>query len=435
MTEEAIRVRTEKQKPALPDRLLARPYIYLVFVLLAVQVNNLKKAEQAVYGWLGYPAGFPFLRVVLWLLCAGMIGLYLWRLVRGDVSRRPGMVLLLLAMHGVLILMTLVYGGASGYWLHWVTALSLMLALEMGLQREKQSVLEGFSLALALWLCLNLPVRLLVPWGLNGPDSNPLFVPEWLLGSRVTYYRVAFPALGLEMIRSQMRHGRYTLRTLAVFLLVAVTVALHRGATALMGYAVLLGMLAAFSCRALPRYATPAAMLGVSAALFIAVQFLHVQYLFTPLLERGLGKDATLNLRTEIWTEALKVIRNYPLTGVGLLPVSYLQQLFHATAEAPFNHTHNQILEIWMHGGLLALAPFLGMVALASRQALRFRQSAAVKTAAVLLMAFLFMGTVEIFHNDALYYPLFVLLARADCLQAPARQLPCMSFRRRIARR
>ena len=64
------------------------------------------------------------------------------------------------------------------------------------------------------------------------------------------------------------------------------------------------------------------------------------------------------------------------------------------------------------------------MIVLAGRAVLRYRRSAAVKTSALLLMTFLLMGTVEIFHNEPIFYPLFVLASRADCLSTGSTELP-----------
>lgn len=415
------------------DKLLSRPIFSLFFVFLAVRANDLKKADEAVAKAVGWQA-FYGLRILLWALCALVAFIYLWRLIRGGLRKKSPALWCLLALHGVLIAMTLIYRGATGYWLNWAAGLALCLLLDMGLQRERGATLEAFSLALLTWLLANLPVRILIPWGLNGPDSNPLFVPEWVIGNRVIYYRLAFPALAFEMIRAQREEGRYTLRTLLVFAVVTATVALQRGGTALLGYALLLGMLAFFGRRALPRYALPITMLGVSVLLFVGLHFFRIQELFAVLIQRILHKDMTLTYRSDVWTEAVDVIRRYPITGVGYLPLSYMRELFHSTPETPLNHTHNQVLELLFHGGLLALLPFIGMTAWGSREALRHRRSPAVKTAAILLMVFLFMGTVDIFHTDPLYYPLFILLGRADCLAGEDDALPRISFFARVRR-
>ena len=430
------------------DRLLSRPVFYALFTLIAIRANDLKKAERAVFGLSEYDARqvFPFLRVPLWILCAAVLCMYACRWINGRISRKQPMLWCFLGMHGALAAVTLAFHGASGYWLHWMCGLCLMLIIDMGLQRERESLLEGMAWAFLIWLALNVPARLLWPGGLNYRQSvlvwyiepvenaEAAFVPEWLLGNRVFYYRLAFPGLCLEMIRTQVKHGRYTLRTGIVFALTLFAVVTQRGGTALMGFALLMGMLVWCNRRALPRYATPAVMLGASALLFIGMHFLHIQENLGFLIRDRLGKDTDLTYRTHIWEETLKIIKNYPLTGVGLLPVEYVRQLFGSTFAQPLNHTHNQLLELMMHGGVLALLPYLGMVWIATREALRYRRCAAVKTAAILLMTFLFMGTVDIFHNDPIYYPMFMLLARADRLDEGAKKLPRISLLQRINR-
>ena len=430
------------------DRLLSRPAFYMLFTLIAIRANDLKKWERGIFGLGDFDSRqvFPFLRVLLWALCGIVLGMYICRWASGRIKRKQPMLLCFLGMHAALILMTMVYHGASGYWLHWTCGLSLMLMLDMGLQCERESLLEGISLAFLLWLSLNVPARALWPAGLNYKqaelvwyiepveNAEALFVPEWLIGNRVFYYRLAFPGLCLEMIRAQVRHGRFTLRTGIVFALVLFVVVTQRGGTALIGFALLMAMLLWFNRRALPRYATPAAMLAVSVLLFIGLHFLHIQENLGFLIRDRLGKDTDLTYRTHIWTETLKIIKNYPLTGVGLLPVEYVRKLFGSTFVQPLNHTHNQILELLMHGGVLTLLPYLGMVWIATRETLRFRRNAAVKTAAILLMTFLFMGTVDIFHNEPIYYPLFMLLARADCLAEGGKRLPRISVMERLRR-
>ena len=401
------------------------PVLYGLTALIAVRAHELPEYEQALCGWLGVETEFPFLRALLGALCVCVLLLYAVRWVRRDIHRSQPVIGCAAAMFAVLIVMTLIYRGASGYWLDWAAGFALMLIFDMGLQRERDGTLNALSLALLLWVCANIPVRLLVPWGLNGPDPNPEFVPEWLIGNRAFYYRIAFPALGLELVRSQARSGRYTLRTAFVFAAVTATVALQRGGTGLMGYAVLLAMTVFFARRALPRYAQPIIMLAVSVLLFICLHYFKVQQRMGWLIEDVLEKDATLSFRTDAWTASLQIIGKNPVTGVGLLPVAYKKELL------GYSHTHNQVLELLLHGGALALLPYIGMTWLASRETLRHRQSAAVKNAALLLMTFLFMGTVEMFHNDPLYYPLFVLAFRADCLAESERPLPCVSLFRR----
>ena len=183
-----------KQKSGLlPDRLLSGPAFYTLFTLIAVRANDLKKAERAVFGLgdCGPSACFPFLRVILWALCACVLALYAWRFAAGRIGKKQPMLWCFLGMHAALIAVTLFFHGASGYWLHWTCGLCLMLMIDMGLQCERESLLESVSLAFLIWLALNVPARLLWPGGLNAHQAELVWYIEPVenaeaLGTQVT---------------------------------------------------------------------------------------------------------------------------------------------------------------------------------------------------------------------------------------------------------
>lgn len=385
------------------DGILSKSWITGFLVFLCAQAHQVQKLEEQLQtGWL--------LRTCFYLICGAVYAAYAYRFARREIARRQPMLWTVGGMFTLLALITRIFGGASGYWIDWHAAFALMLLLDMGLQREKKAVLTAFSGGLSLWVLLNIGTVLLFPQGLNGPSTGPDFAPEWLLGSRVFYYRTVFAALGMELVRVQALDGKGIKRTFAVLLICTLNVLLQGGGTAILGFALMIGLLLVFSRHRLPRYATPATMALLSLLLFVGINFFHIQNLFGTLINDLLGKSMTLTGRTEVWEAAVALIRKSPVTGIGLLPVAYMRQYL------GYAHTHNQILELWLHGGLLTLSFYAAMILLADRKTKENRAVPAVKTAAILLMTFLFMGTVEIFHNDPMYYPLFILLSRAELL-------------------
>ena len=144
--------------------------------------------------------------------------------------------------------------------------------------------------------------------------------------------------------------------------------------------------------------------------------------------DTAVGAQKSKNGRSVIALYSTAMVKN-PVTGVGLLPLTYMAPLL-----GGFNHTHNQLLEILLHGGFVALGLYLGALYFASREALAHRRSAAVKTAALLMAVFAFMGVSEMFHNEPLYYALIVLLSRADCLAKGGKALPRISLKKRLMR-
>lgn len=408
------------------DRLLQKPYAYAALAFLFARAHDAKKFEAQVYGWLGAETGFPFLRVLIYTLCALVYAAYAYRYFTDRLPAQKHMLWAVGALFAALWACTLLHLGDSGYHIDWHAGFALMLMLDMGLQRERDSTLSAFSAALSLWLLLNLVSIAAYPRGYLWPSDDPFYAPEWLLGTRVYYYRIAFAALGFEAVRAQAARGRWTARTYAVLALVALTVALERGGNGVMGFALLTGLLLLFNRRALPRYALPAVFALLSVALFLALRF----DLPAALVGRWLGenKSVSLSARVEGWRKSLALIAQHPLTGIGLRPIAY------SFALLGNSHTHNQLLELLLHGGVLALIPYLAMIALATREALRYRRFAAAKTAALLLGVYLFLGATEIFHNDPIYYPLFILVSRADCLSAGGKRLPRISAVERVRR-
>lgn len=72
--------------------------------------------------------------------------------------------------------------------------------------------------------------------------------------------------------------------------------------------------------------------------------------------------DSSTSSRIPLYQAALEVIRNRPITGAGLGTAAtqrYIADynLYHA--EAPFVHSHNFYLEVWIQAGLLGVAGFV----------------------------------------------------------------------------
>ena len=72
--------------------------------------------------------------------------------------------------------------------------------------------------------------------------------------------------------------------------------------------------------------------------------------------------DSSTSSRIPLYQAALEVIRNRPITGAGLGTAAtqrYIADynLYHA--EAPFVHSHNFYLEVWIQAGLLGVVGFV----------------------------------------------------------------------------
>lgn len=406
------------------DRFLAHPLVYTVLVFVLLRVHKAAHFEQVLYSALGIESNFPMLRVLVYTVCAGVYATWVFRWWTGRLKNANPMILTIGAMFAVLWISTALHLGNSGYHIDWHAGFALMLLLDMGLQRERRSALSGFSSALLIWVLLHLLSMAIYPNGYSGlkVEENPFYVPEWLLGTRTMYFRITLSALGFEAVCAHACRGRWTLRTVFVALIVLVTVILQRGMTAILGLAFLLLTLAVLRGYALPKWLNPVTMAALSVLLTVILLIPRNE---TRAVTQALGKDVTMLARTDAWRAALNEIRDKWLLGIGQHPIAENAVLLGAA------HTHNQMIELLLHGGVAALSAYLVMIVFAGCAVLQYRRSAAVKTAALLLMAFLLMGTAEIFHNEPIFYPLFVLVSRADCLAKGSTELPDLLLFRR----
>lgn len=398
------------------DHVLGKAWVYMLLAFLPLWADRVRQGVV--------------LPIIVYAVSAVVFVMYALRWIGGRICRVNPVLVCVAALFGWMQVVTWLFNGYSGYRMVWCAAFALMLMLDMGLQRERASVLSGIGAALSVWVLANLVTVIAFPGGMNVHEMGKKgFVPEWLLGNRVFYYRIVFAALGVELMRAQALHNRFTKRTYVVTALCLLNIALQRGGTGLLGAALMIAMIVFFARRALPRYATPLIMLGAAVLIFVGIHVFEVQRLFAWLIQDILGKDLTLTKRTVIWEAALPLIGKNPLTGVGYLPVAYIKPML-----AGYSHTHNQVLELLLHGGAVALAIYAGAVYFASREALMYRRSAAVKHAAILLMVFVFMGVAEMFHNDPFYYAMFILLSRSEQLAQGAHLQPRISAVKRLQR-
>lgn len=70
------------------------------------------------------------------------------------------------------------------------------------------------------------------------------------------------------------------------------------------------------------------------------------------LIEKVLGKTTDFTLRTDIWAEAIRMIREKPIFGHGFRP------LF-VTERSTSSHCHNQLLERFSEGGIIGFSLFI----------------------------------------------------------------------------
>lgn len=406
--------------------IFSQPYLYAFFAVIALRPRALCDMDALLASVL-QTESFPLFRTLTYVIVTLTLIAYLLRWALHDIKRVNPTLLCILGLFMYLAVITFVFDGASGYHIDWHAGFALMLMADMGLQRERKSFIRGLTGAFEFWVYLNVISYVIFP---NSLVPKSLY-PVWILDKHVFYYRTVLPALALALVRWQLLGSQYKARGILLMICCLICFAMQGGGTALVGLALLAGMMLWCNRRAVPRYMTPLAATGVAAAVFAGIYFFGLEQAFEPLITGVLDKSITLTGRTEIWQGVMPAIAKNPITGIGYLPVAFLREML---GGSHFSHTHNQLLLLMLHGGVIATAIYLAALHFASREAVRYRRSTAVKTMTLLASTFALMGVVEIFHNDPVYYALFVFLSRADCLAEGVKQQPRISLIKRIKR-
>lgn len=161
--------------------------------------------------------------------------------------------------------------------------------------------------------------------------------------------------------------------------------------------AILLGIPAGLAVVCLVRYGRRALLPLLGASLAGAAGFgvlTQISARFAGLIDIGSG---TTFVRLRLWESALAMIRDHPLTGIGLDQFLYLYGGEYlrpdAVHDSDLSHPHNFALDFWTRLSLLGLLAFLAIQAVFWRLALRALRAARGQDAQIVAMTLGLMGS------------------------------------------
>ena len=187
---------------------------------------------------------------------------------------------------------------------------------------------------------------------------------------------LAFAAVLALAYRRRVSVG---LLVLAAVIGVALLLTFSRGAALATAVAVIAAVALAGRARLAGLLTAGAALVGVAAAITARDRVLN-------LFSGGSG-----SLRLDLWQSALAMLRDHPLSGIGLdqFLYSYAPRYIHARAwpERFTSHPHDIILDLWLSLGILGIiagAVYLAVFIVCARRALRLRRPLGLASAALL---------------------------------------------------
>lgn len=281
--------------------------------------------------------------------------------------------------------------------------MGLCLYVWLGLRKNPRNLLGGMTLMFEVLLYANLLSILIFPNGMyqTMASGSGGTWENWLLGYRNTQIRTLLPGACLALMYAQVTRGRVTLRAAAYIAVMAGTMLYIKSATALVGLAVFLALMAIFRKRALPRWASILNANLLTAVVFFLIVTVGIQNLFAFVFENVLGRDTDFTGRVVVWQRAWDYIVHSPFWG--------RPEFTEIDLLGGFSHPHNYWLNILMRGGLALILPVLPAYWFASSGALRAKDQALAKYVVITLTAFAVMGMVESLTEAEMLFPLLLI--------------------------
>jgi len=239
-------------------------------------------------------------------------------------------------------------------WLPLLATVCLVGALHRDYQRE---LLSAMFFACVFYLILNL-IGIFQSGDIGLKSQVYLFFEV-----KTATFRIAIPAIICSLLLDHLDGKKLSVSTVTVYGLCLFEMTTGFAATSL-ATLLLLGLFVAIGqCTPVRKGLNAATFLGADLLAFLAVVVLRVQNHLGWLIEGVLGKTMSLSGRIPIWDVVFQLLSNgHFFWGYG---ASYIWNAI-VVGSSPYMHAHNDILNIFMTGGLvlavIALAMFLLVV-------------------------------------------------------------------------
>ena len=275
-----------------------------------------------------------------------------WRLWRRGIDVFSGLMMVAVAWIAVA---TLKNGGETVRlftdWLPLLATVCLVGSLHRDYKRE---LLSAMFFACVFYLILNL-MGIFQSGDIGFKSQVYLFFEV-----KTATFRIAIPAIICSLLLDHLDGKKLSVPTVTVYGLCLFEMTTGFAATSL-ATLLLLGVFVAIGqCAPVRKVLNAVTFFGADLLAFLAVVVLRVQNHLGWLIQGVLGKTMTLSGRIPIWDVVFQLLSNgHFFWGYG---ASYIWNAI-VVGGSPYMHAHNDILNIFMTGGLvlavIALAMFL----------------------------------------------------------------------------
>lgn len=246
-------------------------------------------------------------------------------------------------------------------WLPLLATVCFVSTLHRDYQRE---LLSAMFFACVFYLILNL-VGIFQSGDIGFKSQVYLFFEV-----KTATFRIAIPAIICSLLLDHLDGKKLSVSTVTVYGLCLFEMTAGFAATSLATLLLLGVFVIVGQCTPVRKVLNAATFLGADLLAFLAVVVLRVQNHLGWLIEDVLGKTMTLSGRIPIWDVVFQLLSNgHFFWGYG---ASYIWNAI-VVEGRPYMHAHNEVLSIFMTGGLVLAVIALAMFLLVVRRLYRTR--------------------------------------------------------------
>ena len=227
----------------------------------------------------------------------------------------------------------------------------------------------------------------------------------WLFGQKNAIRNIVIPSIAFSSILDRINHKKCSFLTLLLMLSGVTVLILVDSSTSIAVIALFAALLLYLNISNFELFNLKMISI-IYIVLEVIIVFMRRIDIFSHIIESMLNRDMTLTNRTVIWDAAMKVIRQKPIFGEGLVAL----ENSHLTMEGfKASHAHNALLDITLKCGIVGAAVLITVVILCMIQQFRMKQSSLGAILGMTLGAFLIAGIVGELWNFGFYTILFTM--------------------------
>lgn len=329
--------------------------------------------------------------------------------------------ILVIILSCTILFSTLANGDSFKSWYvsMWPGVIAITLLAVVGCREARvEFVAALFTVTFAL-SCINAVSMILFPGGLFSP--TPMYGPQsdyFFFGHRNSVFKLVLPSAACGFLLAELTHKRaLSLLGVTSLLLGFTQVFLQFSATSCVAFAIMSLCMIALQLKPPRIVLNLFSFIGIYASFFIGIVILRLQYFLAFFIEGVLHKDLTFTNRTLIWDKVFSIMDiDHLLCGYGIRASKHLQitESFRAPS------AHNDLLNMWLTGGLIAAASYAALILLTAYRLFRNAAYYACAIIAVTLGCFLVVGLTETIGSVAMFA--FVALGCNWCHEADKTQ-------------